>query len=80
MLSLYSYYKDLHSYRRMPRLGIKSQAAFSTAAYKVCGILWKWEEPAEGVDKRGIGESSRTLSQHLCAGRKASTNRMGTVN
>lgn len=43
MLSLYSYYTDLHSYCSIPRLGMKSPAAFSTAAYKVCEILWKWK-------------------------------------
>jgi len=38
------------------------------------------EEPVEGIDWRGIGESSRTLPQHLSAGRKAAMNRMGIVN
>lgn len=38
------------------------------------------EEPAAGIDERGIGGSSRTLSQRLCAGRKASVNRMGIGN
>lgn len=34
MLSTYRYFRDLQSYHKMARLGIKPQAAFSTAASK----------------------------------------------